>query len=447
MIKDGTRISIVWNIICVCIGCLLYGFWDGSTTGHYFFVGMVTLCLIFTVLYNYERIIRPMSYFILSFFVFVWMRILLNAFFDTVVISIGNGINDINIHHTTLFLGITMCGMVVIALVAAEMMNRSTKDYLLIQEKIYINSYVSMVIVMLAVILFIAFLIDSVNKISVIQAHDYLSVSENIMLEGYNYFRFGKYLLILWVLLGKNEKRIFISSTILLVASFGYLMRGARGYTMCYFFLWLLLFAKEHKVKFVNLVIVGLGLIILANWIAEYRLGYSLANGLGDIIIKTLHSQGASIEPVFGAVNFKKEILEIFPQNELLFRDDFGLYIDDARGVNFVSGGFGTSFFAELFFMGIPGSIFALLMAVSVGLMEHAYDMTVQNKDKSSYYELIIFLTCSNLIYFARANIKNFVVRMVMACIIVAIVGFFAKGGIGNLARKKAVKKRIEVIS
>ena len=440
MIKDGALVSVIWNILCVCVGCLLYAFIGENMPGYSFFVIMVSLCLIFTVLYNYERIIRPMSYFILSFFVFVWMRILLNTFFGTEIISIGNGINNTNIQHTVLLLGTVMCGMVAVAIIVTELMNRSAKDFFGTEKKIYINSYVSMLIVILAIALFVIFFVDSINKISIIKTQDYLSVSENIMLEGYNYFRFGKYLLILWILLGRHENRIFISSTILLVASCGYLMRGARGYTICYFFLWLLLFTKKHKIKIINLALIGIGLIVLANWIAEYRMGYSLANGLGDIIIKTLHSQGASIEPVFGAVNFKKEILEIFPQNELLFRDDFGLFIDDARGVHFESGGFGTSFFAELYVMGLSGSIFALLMAIGVGILEHAYVVATQSNKLSYYYELMIFLTCSNLIYFARANIRNFVFRIFIACIIAAVMIFFARGGMGYCVKKKIEK-------
>lgn len=431
MIKDGNKISIYWNMACLCMGFLFYCFMLDSTFGFKFFVGMVTSCLIFTVLYNYKQIIRPMSYFILSFVVFVWSRILLNICFGTDIISIGNGINDINIHRTTYFLGILMCGMVAIAIVVTEIMNSSSKHFLLAKERICVNSWFSVLIVVLAIVFFILFLADSIAKINVIKTQNYLSVSESIMLEGYNYFRIGKYLLILWILVGKNEKRVYISSIILVIASCGYLMRGARGYAICYFFMWLLLYAREHKIRIISLLVVGLGLIMLANWIIEYRMGLQLTNGMADTIIKTLHSQGASIEPVFGALNFKKEILDIFPQNELLFRDDFGSYIDVARGVNFASGGFGTSFFAEVYVMGAPSIIFVFMMAIGVGIMEYAYALSI--KMKNSYYELIIFLNCTNLIYFARSNIKNFPLRMITAYVMAFILISIARSGVGCL--------------
>lgn len=427
MIKKGNIIAVILNLLCVMTGLWESVFLSDNLINHNLFVWFVTFSLIFTVIYDFENMIRPMSYFILSFFIFVWMRILLNSILKTSVITVGAGITDLNIQKTTLFLGITMCAMTTGVLVTESILNQRQKDILLAKSKIYISPVINALLVSSAIICFLLFLLDSIKKIEIMQAHDYLNVSENIMLLGVHFFRFGKYFLLLWILIGKSEKRIFVASTILLLASAGYLMRGARGYAICYFFLWLLLFIRRHKIKFINLMLIGFLLIILANSILEYRLGFSISSGVFDMVVKTLHSQGASVEPVFGAVNFKDTLLEVFPKNEILSRGDFGNYIDDVRGVNFEAGGFSTSFFAELYFIGMPGGIlFAGLLSLCVGVMEHAFKCISRFPDKSNYYMILIFMTCPNLIYFARSNIRDYIFKSLTSYMILTVLIYLA---------------------
>lgn len=444
MIKYGEKISIIYCMICSVIGVLQYMVCPENRAVYTLFVWMVTGCMVFTVVYNYTNFIRPMSYFILSFMVFVWARALLGLFWGMNVISAGYGINQLNIQKTVLFLGISMCFMVAVALLIESTLGQA-KKYFLTDERVTVNSAFSLCAVGIAVTLFLIFEWDSVSKISMIQDYSYLDISESVMLEGYNYFRIGKYLLILWVLFGKNVNRVNIASGILLIASIGYLMRGARGYAICYFFTWLLFFAQKHRIKFINLIIIGIGLVVLANSIIEYRLGYSLASGLFDIIIKTLHSQGASIEPVFGVVSFREKIMDIFPYNELLVRNDFGQFIDTARGVNFASGGFGTSFFAEVYFVGLGGMIFLIFMGVCLGIAEHAYNMSVKFPNRANYYKIFLFLVCNNIIYFARSNIRNCISRTLIALIINGFLVFVAKEGIGGYyKRRNSCKLEVE---
>ena len=246
MIKYGEKISIFFCMVCSVIGILQYMVWPDNQVTYILFVWMVTGSLVFTVIYNYTNFIRPMSYFILSFMVFVWARVLLGLLWNMDVISAGYGINQFNIQKTVLFLGSSMCFMVVVALVLESMLGQ-TKKYFLADERVTVNSAFSLFMVGIAVALFLMFEWDSVSKISMIQDYSYLDVSESIMLKGYNYFRIGKYLLILWVFFGKHLYRVNIASGILLAASIGYLMRGARGYAICYFFTWLLFFAQKHK--------------------------------------------------------------------------------------------------------------------------------------------------------------------------------------------------------
>ena len=89
-------------------------------------------------------------------------------------------------------------------------------------------------------------------------------------------------------------------------------MRGARGYAIMYIFMWLLFFSFRHRIKWSWMIILGMGLVYLANFILSYRLGWSVASGFRDVMVSTLNSQGASVEPVFGSVVFREEIRREF---------------------------------------------------------------------------------------------------------------------------------------
>lgn len=415
------------NVIAIFFGSIELFSLESSIL-HIVFVCFASLALGSSILYDSKNLIRPQFFFVLSFFVFVWMRILLNIFFDTEVITTGNGITTANINRTSIYLGITMCFMCCVATVVGELLKRSKLKLLEGAPHIVIAPIFEKILILIAIVLFCIFLLDSYKKIGIINSHDYLMVSENIMLEGYKYFTFGKWVIILWILIGKDKNRFFIGSTILAVAAIGYLMRGARGYAICYIFMWLLFCAIKHRIKFTSLVLIGLGLIFLADFILSYRLGWSVASGFWNKIISTLNSQGASIENVFGSVVFKDELKQVFSIADIFSRSDYGNVVDRVRGTGFSMGGFGSSFFAEAFFIGFPiGFLFIILLATCVGTMEYAYQVIKRDESKANYAQILLFMTTPNLIYFGRSSMYDYIFKSIATIVIILFLQTIAK--------------------
>jgi hypothetical protein len=390
---------------------------------HILYVAFVSFTLIATVLQDEKNVIRPFSYLILSFFVFVWMRYILNLLFGTEVISIGQGITDANVNLVAIYLGWAMNLICVTCLIVEGTLTHIDGVFIKSHRRLVIPRWAETMLVVLALCFFAMFLLDSVRKITVINSRDYLAVSETIMVQGYRLFSMGKYLIILWILFGTHKDRFFWGSTILMVSGVGYLMRGARGYAIMYIFMWLMFFSFRHKIKLVWLFTLGLALIYLANFILSYRLGWSVASGFKNILISTLNSQGASIEPVFGSVIFKKEISKYFEIYELFTRYDFGIIVDRVRGTGFTMGGFGSSFFAEAFFMGIPLGIIMMMVAGGcAGALEYAYKLVKKSNGRMEYAQMLLFMTIPNLIYLGRSSVKDFVIKTVVTIVILGLL-------------------------
>lgn len=382
----------------------------------------VFVSLAIVVFSQKDDLMRPMSYLIISFVIFLWARPLLATFKDISIISAGNGITDRNITETILFLGIMQNIIIIISVLFAPVYDKVI--VVINKERKYkFGKDIEIIVFAVSAVFLLIFLGDSIIKIPVILQNNYLAISENILLDGYVYFRIGKLAILVWVIFGTKENRFEIATTLLFVATIGFLIRGARGYFISYFFLWFLFFAKNRKIKILPLCLIAVGLILLANFVLFYRMGWTVSAGVFDTIIDTLYSQGASIEPVFGSMHFTSEIGQMFPKAELLFRYDFGNFIDQARGVAFVSGGFGDSFFAELYFLGLPfATAFLTGISFCVGFLEKVYFEAKKRGTYKNNFNLLLFMTMPNLIYFARGDIKDFIFKTLISLVFVFVL-------------------------
>lgn len=421
MVSKKNRYILAIHALSILIGiCLVFNH-SNQLLRNIYIIG-VFLSLVVVVFSQKDNLLRPMSYLIISFVIFLWARPLLSTFKEINIISAGNGITSKNIVNTTVFLGITQSLIIIISILFSPIYEKVISA-INKERKFKFDKDIEIAIFIIAAFFLLIFLGDSVLKIPVILENSYLAISENILLDGYIYFRIGKLVILAWVIFGVKENRFEIATTLLLVASLGYLIRGARGYFISYFFLWLLFYAKNRKIRIIPLFLMALGLILLANFILFYRMGWTNSFGVYDTVVSTLYSQGASIEPVFGSMHFTNEIGEIFPKAELLFRYDFGNFIDKARGVAFESGGFGDSFFAELYFLGFPfATIFLAGISFCVGLLEKSYFEAKKREEFKNNFNLMLFMTIPNLIYFARGDIKDFIFKTLISYIFIFVL-------------------------
>lgn len=427
-VRKGYLYIIELYLFSILVGLISFMFIDNNFL-HTIYVTVTSIALISTIIYNRKNVIRPLTFLIISFLAFLWMRIVLNVIYGSSVISVGKGITDRNINIVTLYLGITGCTICGLAIIISEYFSHKHITIIKKHSKVTTNQiWIHRTLFFMALAFFALFLYDSYKKMGIVRTHNYLNVSENILLMGYRYFTIGKWILLLWLVISKNKNRFMIGSTVLVIASAGYLMRGARGYAICYFFLWLMIYSIKHKIKIRYLVVIGISLIFLANFILEYRLGWSVANGFRNVIFSTLHQQGASIEPVFGSVIFKDEILKEFSKIDLFKTGTYGVVVDRVRDTGFTSGGFGSSFFAESYFLGFPfGFIFHVLLALCVGIMEYAYNIIMKSKKNKPYAMLLIFMTTPNLIYVGRSSLHDYIFKTISTLIIIVILYSFEK--------------------
>lgn len=431
--KDSCALVLhLFGMILGIMGCAL----SNSDFYHIFYVISISCILIFSVV-DGSGWIRPYSYLILSFFVFVWMRYIVNIFDGSPIISVGNGITNKNTNIVSVWLGTAINIICLTSIITSRSFFRKKRGFFEGYSKFRASKFGEKILLMISLLFFSVFLLDSVRKVNIVQMHEYLSVSETLLTQGYRWFSLGKWSLLIWIIISRDENKFFKGSTIIAVAGIGYLMRGARGYAIMYMFLWLLFYSQKRKIKLVSLMIIGVGLLYLANFILSYRMGRSVASGLFNIIKSVLYQQGASVEPVFGAIIFKDRIRSYFSPIDLFLRNDFGIIVDRIRGVSWVSGGFGSSFFAESYFWGFPLNIvFLIIVGICVGFVECAFrisqkdhiikkhmGMETNSQMKSAEFaNIILFMTIPNLVYLGRSSLKDFMIKTIMVVVILAVV-------------------------
>ncbi|WP_460149646.1 hypothetical protein [Pseudomonas sp. H1_A03] len=140
-------------------------------------------------------------------------------------------------------------------------------------------------------------------------------------------------------------------------------------------------------------------------------------------ISQTLHGQGASFEVLYGAVNFDSAVTHCLKSTD----QSFGICVDQARSINFASGGFSTSFFAEAYYQ---GWLFYLLWCLLLGCLVRTLDWVVaiykENRTAPGNHGGVIFLVLSvlpNLVYFSRSNMHEFLLKFLQVSIALVIIG------------------------
>lgn len=421
-------------LLGICLGLIDLAFLSNRVL-HVIFVMYITLILCFSVIRCNKGWIRPFSLLILSFIVFVWSRYVLDLFTNIEIITTGNRITESNTNLVAIYLGIAISIICISSIICENSIENSEsaiEKILNFENRATLPNWCCKILLLCGLLCFAYFILDSYRKIAIIQSNDYFFVNEGVMLQGYTYFTIGKYFVILWITFSKNKKRFIIGSTILALASTGYLMRGARGYAVMYFLTWILFLSHYVKIRISHVACIGIGIIFMANAILSYRLGRTVSTGFINIVFSVLNSQGASLEQVFGSVLFREEIAkELNPINLFVNIDGvsgYGSVVDKVRGTGFVSGGFGSSFFGEAFFLGlIPCILFMIIAGIMCGVLERAYVISNGKQENlKSYASLMLFMTTPNLIYLGRSNVKDFIFKTLITLFLVFILQKFA---------------------
>lgn len=436
MINKRDSYALILHMFGIALGFMGLVLAD-SNSYHTIYVIAVSCILILTVIVDGSGWIKPYSFLVLSFFVFVWMRYIINIFDGSKIVSVGNGITNHNTNVVSIWLGMAMNIICMTAIISSRSFAHSMSGFFEGNSKLRIPEFAENMILMVAIAFFTIFLLDSIRKVSIVQMHDYLNISETVLTQGYRWFTLGKWSLLVWIILGRDDNRFFKGSTIMAIAGLGYLMRGARGYAIMYMFLWLLFYSQKKKIKIFSLAIIGVALLYLANFILSYRMGWSVASGLVNIIKSVLYQQGASVEPVFGTVIFRDVIRDSFSPIDLFLRNDYGIFVDRLRGVTWASGGFGSSFFAESYFLGFPFSIVFLIIAgMCAGFVECAYQISRKGEvtkkvlgiekyiqmNSAEFANIILFMTIPNLVYLGRSSIKDFIIKTILVAVILTVM-------------------------
>lgn len=385
---------------------------------------LVLLVLILLPFIDKKNIFNPGALFSISIVVFIWSRLILKIFAPMVVVLAGDRITDYNVLKSSLITGI-LINIIILSFLLSEKFIKKYMYKFSFEQRNSFPKIISIILLSVSILSGLYFLIVCFQKINIIHMANYTEIAgSSALTSGVKYFRVSKYLITFWILFGKEKDRFYYGSLLLFVFSIGFLFIGLRGYTIAYFFLFLFFRNIQKKISLFKLIIIAFGLLFLANFILEYRLGYSVANGFFDIIIKTFFNQGASFEVVFGAVIFKKEIINKFPYFNYFFKKDYlGDIIDLVRGVNYLSGGFGTSYFAELYYLGFfPMLILAFFTGVILRVLQNLNYLIYKLKEKAVYPKIVLFLTIPNLVYFARSDAFDLIKKVSFVLIIIFVI-------------------------
>jgi hypothetical protein len=194
------------------------------------------------------------------------------------------------------------------------------------------------------------------------------------------------------------------------------MMIGLRGYTIAYLFLFLSVLNLKYKIAILPLFLIAIVLLFTSSLVLNFRLGFSVTESFVDMIFMPFYQQGATFEVVFGAVNFKNEITSCLSIYDYFFSNQsFGNCVDKSRGVFFTEGGgFASSYFAELFFLGGFFTVFtSILFGIVLSILCSAYDRLSAGLYSDKASATIVFFLIPNLVYFARSSAFDFISKIV----------------------------------
>lgn len=398
-----------------------------QTQAKFYFYNLTIALLFINILFLYflwakAEPLSPKALAILSVFIFILMRPVLSVFSDFEVITIGLKNTDANIIATTLIV-LVLFNLIVLSTIA------STKKiecyYRLIPEINIKNEFLEIIFLLFAISFSLYFLFMSYQgMLKLVSGVDYLKFVEDKSYAHLKYFFYAKFCFLFSYLFSNNRIGILFTTACCFIVSIGFILIGLRGYTIAYLFLFLCVFNLKYKINMIALIVIALGMLLVSSLVLNFRMGYSINESYFDMIFAPFHRQGATFEVVFGAVNFRADLINCISYVDYFLKSDFGSCVDQTRGVYFAEGGgFGSSYFAEVYYLGVlPALFISIVFGLGVSFLNSAYKRLSSNLETDKLSGVITFLLIPNLVYFARSSGLDYVLKSVEVFIFVLLI-------------------------
>ena len=279
----------------------------------------------------------------------------------------------------------------------------------------------------------VKFLYESYSAAQKIGAASYFDLASNgDFYHHIIYFSILKMVAIFAALILGTKKCYTYTSFFIFISSIGFILIGLRGYPVSFLFSFLVILSLSRKIPISSLVIIGLLTILMAGMVLEYRIGYQIFDSKLELVFMPIFQQGATFEAVYGAVNNIDALRECVSFFDFYFSGvNFGSCIDSARGVYFSEGGgFASSFFAEVWYLGWIGVVtYSLGLAIALSLVSKVYK-SILNKDQEFSERFGIFLLITsipNIVYIGRSSSYDAILKVFLVVIILVILSLFIK--------------------
>lgn len=371
----------------------------------------------------------PSFLFVLSIFIFIWMRPFMSLFFDLQLVEAGNIPSEGDLINTVAYIGLVVSLIIFSYYINLNFAKQVSTFYQGVNNcKIMALNWSLKYLFYISILLGILFLYFSYQKMGLLGTSSYFEItSENSFYEYLYLFFLAKQLMILYILFESDKSKNFIlMSLILFIFSIGFILIGLRGYTIAYMFTFLFFLNLKYKINFLLLFLIALCLIYIAAIVIEFRLGYQIYDNFWEVLMMTFHSQGASFEVVYGSVNYQQELKQCINYIDYFKGMPFGDCVDKVRGVNFAEGGgFASAFFAEILYFSYLGVlIFSFFIGLIIVLLDELF-LKLKNinvKEKTYFISLLFFLILPNLVYLGRSSAFDLIYKFIVSSIIIFII-------------------------
>lgn len=362
---------------------------------------------------------RPSNLYVLSLVIFILARPIIHVFYDVELVEVGNGISDNNIFLTLM----VVCASIWLTLVGFWLQPSSRLFNLYWLKVKYIphgNSKLTLIFYLVAGVLSVLFLYYSNIVRGEIDDIGYFAVAEDKGSHQHiTIFLALKWLCVVMLLFTRSNANFLRFSLVVLIASFGFLLIGLRGYFISYLFLFLYFLNEQRRFSPIQVICVAAVLLLGSSIILENRLGFSVYNDIYAMLYMPFYQQGATFEVVFGALTFSESLNECIGFDDYFLKTvDFGACVDKIRGVPFLEGGFASSFIAESFYLGLlPFALLNLMIGFVVNSLDQVAASRFLNQVDSQPIlgGLFLLLTIPNLVYLGRSSAFDLPVKFLAA--------------------------------
>jgi hypothetical protein len=400
--------------------------------------GVLLFCISFSFLLSIfyfsseqKSFFSPVVFFLVSTTVFVGGRGFLNIILNLPLIEAGYPTKK-KFETSALFLIVIVVSFVLLGYYISTIFGEKRLSH---HTKLKLKTpwLLNIIFVIFSVLFLTIFFYESYILVPLILESGFLKISgTEAVMSHIKYFFYGKAFLIPYLFFSNSRKRFIVAASLLAISSVGFLFIGLRGYFMIYFMLFLFFFNSFFRINLLYLSGVFVTLFFVAAKTIEYRLGYSLYDGFFDLIFKMLHQQGASFEVLYGVVAYTDQVRDCIPWLEYFTnRGDFGVCVDRSRGVFWEHGGFASTFFAEIYYLGwLPTVILAVTFGYLLKKLER-YSILHQSEviegKAVGHSGFILFLVLPNLLYFGRGGAFDFINKFLLVFCFIYISSIFLK--------------------